>query len=259
MTLAYDSGGWLDWCVWLPGPVQKTGYGDTHSRTAEEVEGEVKHSMEGYHVGAISRLMTPYNPDDRYTWASWHFSIPKYGFPWQHYPIFGPHSICWHCGLPGDRRRDTSLVGNLTLVGIEHEDAPDDLLNDNQVYWTARISAAIRRLCPHAGARPPALRVNLWEHRWLAPTECPSGLIPWREVIQLLGPQEDDMLYAIIRDDGQSRGVYATNGVHKWLIPSAGVRQELEGHGLIRPDPIRLSPTTFDLIPVATGSVGSKE
>jgi N-acetyl-anhydromuramyl-L-alanine amidase AmpD len=133
--------------------------------------------MEGTIGGALSVLQNV-------NWqASWHFSIPKTGPPLQHYPL---EAITWHAGLPGDRKTDTSLVGNLTLVGIEHEDYPDNMLNENQIHWTAEISKEIRRLCPHVGASPPTRRLNLWEHRELSATSCPSGLIPWANILEEL-------------------------------------------------------------------------
>ncbi|OGR89980.1 MAG: hypothetical protein A2V88_12300 [Elusimicrobia bacterium RBG_16_66_12] len=178
---------WLPFCVPELGPPAKRGYGGVPTRSLAEIEGEVKHSMEGYVAGAIGRLMTPLTSDP-YTQASWHISVPKIGKPRQHFAL---EAICWHAGLPGDRRFDTSLVGNLTLVGIEHEDYPDNKLNANQLHWTVEISRAIRALCPRVAPRPPALRVNLWEHRMLSATSCPSGLIPWAPIIAAL--KEDDM------------------------------------------------------------------
>jgi len=179
---------WLPFCIPEIGPPSKRGYDGIPTRTLAEIEGEVKHSMEGTVGGAVGRLMTPLTSDP-YTQASWHFSIPKIGPPRQHYAL---EAICWHAGLPGDRRFDTSLVGNLTLIGEEHEDYPDNKLNANQIHWTIEISKAIRRLCPRVAAKPAALRVNLWEHNWLSPTSCPSGLIPWPTILAAL--KEDDAM-----------------------------------------------------------------
>lgn len=143
-------------------------------------EGEVKHSMEGRLAGALAVLDGPRQ-------ASWTFSLPNSGPPLQHYPL---EVITWHAGLAGDRRTDTSLLGNLTLIGEEHEDWPDNKLTPNQIHWTTEISKFVRANCPVVGAAPPTLRRNLWEHRWLSATSCPSGLIPWTTIIEGL---EDDM------------------------------------------------------------------
>ena len=170
---------WLDFCIRLDGPKEKAGYPGVPTRTLTEIEGEVDHSTEGPLSAALGEL----NKLERQ--ASWHFTVPKAGPPLQHYPL---EAITWHAGLPGDRRTETSLIGNLTLIGVEHVDWPDDVLNDNQLYWSAELTRTFRRLCPRIAARPPALRVNLWEHNWLSATSCPSGLIPWAKKLAALQP-----------------------------------------------------------------------
>src|SRR3972149_4279096 len=132
---------WLKFCIKNPVPAAKVGNGIVSSRVLGDIEGETKHSMEGTVAGALGRLKTPYDPNNKYTWASWHFSIPKEGLARQHYPL---EAITWHAGLPGDRRLDTSLLGNLTLIGEEHEDYPDNKLNANQIKQTTAISRAVR-------------------------------------------------------------------------------------------------------------------
>src|SRR3990170_3680820 len=171
---------WLDFAIKRPGPPWKQGYSGAPRRELSEIEGEVKHSAEGGMAGTLATLDAPQQ-------SSWTFTLGK-DIAYQHYPL---EAITWHTGLPGDRRTDTSLIGNLTLIGVEHVDWPDDVLNANQLYWSAELTKAFRRLCPHIAARPPALRVNLWEHNWLSPTSCPSGLIPWERKIALLQEEDD--------------------------------------------------------------------
>ena len=118
------------------------------------------------------------NPDRQ---ASWHFSILRDGTLYQHYEI---EDICWHCGLPGDERRDTSLIGNITLVGEEHEGYAGEPLTLAAKTTTIQLTADLRMLCPIP--EPPELRKNLWEHNWLSSTACPSGRIPWAEIIPAL-------------------------------------------------------------------------
>lgn len=194
---------WLAFCTRRPGPARKQGYPGVAGRTLSQIEGEVKHSMEGYLAGALGVL------DNLSRQASWHFSIPKSGPPLQHFPL---EAIAWHAGLPGDRRVDTSLIGNLTLVGEEHEDYPDNRLNENQIHWSTRISKAVRQVSPHVAAAPPTLRVNLWEHRWLSATSCPSGLIPWAEIIQRVTEEEEAMLLAV---QHSTKGIYVLDGPYK--------------------------------------------
>ena len=180
---------WLPFAIKHPGPIGKAGYDGGASRLLTEIEGEVKHSSEGTLAGALAVLADPNRT------ASWHLTIAKDGRVFQHYPL---EAITWHCGLPGDRRFDTSLVGNLTLVGEEHEGGgPGNMgepLTVKQLAASVRISQFVREVCPHVAANPPTLRKNLWNHGWLSPTSCPSGRIPWETIIAaLLEPKEEDM------------------------------------------------------------------
>ncbi len=177
---------WLSFCARNPGPEWKQGYG-TGDRTLKEIEGVVDHSMEGSMAGAYSVLFGPAQ-------SSWTFSIPKVGEPVQHYPL---KSITWHCGLPGDRRTDTSLIGNLTLVGKEHEGVAGEPWTENQLFWSTKIDVALRVLCPRFGANPLTLRLNMWEHNWLSATSCPSGRNPWEEKFARINELEDDMSLSV--------------------------------------------------------------
>jgi hypothetical protein len=160
----------------------KTGYG-TGDRTLAQIEGVVDHSMEGSLVAAYTVL-------DGSRQSSWTFSIPKVGEPVQHYPL---EKIAWHCGLPGDRRTDTSLIGNLTLGGKEHEGVAGEPWTENQLHWSAKIDFAMRALCPQYGKNPPTLRLNTFWHTWLSATSCPSGRNPDRAKFRLINEWEDDM------------------------------------------------------------------
>ena len=174
---------WLSFCARRPGPEWKTGYG-TGDRTLGQIEGVVDHSMEGALAAAYSVL-------DGSRQSSWTFSIPKSGEPLQHYSL---KKIPWHAGLPGDRRQDTSLIGNLTLIGKEHEGVAGEPWTENQLFWSTKIDVACRVLCPSFGANPPTLRKNMWEHRWLSATSCPSDRNPWAEKFTLIEELEDDMV-----------------------------------------------------------------
>ncbi len=171
---------WLSFCARRPGPEWKQGYG-TGNRTLAQIEGVVDHSMEGSLAGAYSVLDGPRQ-------SSWTFSLPKVGEPVQHYSL---EKITWHAGLPGDRKQDTSLIGNLTLIGKEHEGVEGEPWTENQIHWSAKIDVALRHLCPTFGANPPTLRKNMWEHNWLSATSCPSGRNPWAEKFKLINEWED--------------------------------------------------------------------
>jgi N-acetylmuramoyl-L-alanine amidase len=180
----------IPWAVWRPGPPSKRGYGGVTSNSLDWKEGEVKHSAEG----SLAAMFAVLDSDRQ---ASWHFSLPKAGpvRVYQHYEL---EDICWHCGLPGDMRHDTSLIGNITLIGEEHEGRLSEPLTPWQLENTILLSRELRARCPAIGRRPPALRANLWEHNWLSSTACPSGRIPWASIIPALSippppPKEDDM------------------------------------------------------------------
>ncbi len=175
---------WLSFCARRPGPEWKTGYPGIPSRTLGEIEGVVDHSMEGSMAGAYSVLDGPEQ-------SSWTFSIPKVGEPVQHYPL---EQITWHAGLPGDRRTDTSLIGNLTLGGKEHEGRKGEPWTENQIFWSAKIDFAMRALCPQYGKNPPTLRLNTFWHTWLSATSCPSGRNPDAEKFKLIAGWEEEMI-----------------------------------------------------------------
>ncbi len=147
-----------------------------------QIEGAVDHSMEGSLAGAYSVLDGPAQ-------SSWTFSIPKVGEPVQHYSL---EKIPWHAGLPGDRRHDTSLIGNLTLIGKEHEGVAGETWTENQIFWSAKIDVACRALCPAFGANRPTRRLNMWEHRELSATSCPSGRNPWDAKFKLINAWETE-------------------------------------------------------------------
>ena len=186
---------WLPFIIKHHGPLGKLGYDGGATRSLAEIEGEVKHSSEGTLAGALAVLA------DRSRTASWHLTIAKDGRVFQHYPL---EAIAWHAGLPGDRRFDTSLVGNLVLIGEEYEGGgPGNMgepLTAKQLAASVRISEFVRKVCPHVGASPPTLRRNLWEHGWLSPTSCPSGRIPWPEIVAALQEEEmtDEQLQQIL-------------------------------------------------------------
>jgi len=208
---------WLPGCIRRPGPPSKRGYGGVVRRELAEIEGEVDHSTEGSLIAALGEL------DKLSRQASWHFTVDWDGTAYQHYAL---EDICWHCGLPGDRRFDTSLIGNMRLIGIEHVDRLPDgtmlaTLTPAQLATSVRISQEIRDRCPRVAANPPALRLNMWEHNWLSATACPSGLIPWAaKFAAVQGQQEEDMaLTAQQEADIAAAGEYGRWALANWAGP----------------------------------------
>jgi hypothetical protein len=158
--------------IWHPdavicaGPVSKTGENPIFVRNGR---GAVLHSMEGYMRAALDRL-------DNYPDDSWHFSVPKQplldGPFYQHYPIV---TVCWHAG---------SAPPNLAYFGIEHEGVVGESLTEHQIDCDVAILtwAFDNDMEPWPGF---IRRDTLWEHRELYATACPSGRIPWDEVINM--------------------------------------------------------------------------
>lgn len=170
---------------WRPGPAWKRGYGGTTWLPLTYKEGEVKHSAEGSVSAAFGVLDGPRQ-------SSWHFTLPKQP-PVRFYQHYHLEDICWHCGLPGDESSDTSLIGNITLFGEEHEGVAGEPLTAWQVENSTLLSLELRARCIKFRMNPPILRVNEWEHNWLspAPTACPSGRIPWMEIIARINAAEE--------------------------------------------------------------------
>lgn len=164
--------------IWRPGPEWKQGYSAYPS--PQPKEGFVLHSMEGSTSAAFGEL-------DKVTrQASWHFSISKDGTVYQHYD---PLAVTWHCGLPGDNISWTAAIGNVALIGIEHEGKIGEPLTGPQF----RASAAVQNWCYSVipSLKPPALRSSHWEHGWLSNTSCPSGRIPWTMVMASVHKEEN--------------------------------------------------------------------
>ena len=168
--------------TWRPGPPQKAGYPTKQSRTLAEIQGEIKHSMEGSLAAALGELDNPARQ------ASWTLSVPLTGAPLQHYEL---EAVTWHGG---------SQNANVKYIGIEHEGKAGTPLNAHQTAVTTELSRQIRLLCPAVAANPPQRQVNLWEHRELSSTACPSNRIPWDTIIAgLTAPAIEEVDMFIIR------------------------------------------------------------
>lgn len=156
--------------IWLPGPPAKQNYGAYPS--PQNKEGFVLHSAEGSLAGTLAELMKPERE------ASWHFTISYTGTVYQHYDI---RAVCWHCGLAGDADTLTAAIGNVALIGIEHEGVAGQMLTAQQVGATIELQKWCYSVL--STLKAPALRSSHWEHGWLSGTSCPSGRIPWAIII----------------------------------------------------------------------------
>jgi N-acetyl-anhydromuramyl-L-alanine amidase AmpD len=133
--------------------------------------------MEGALEGALRRLDTPYDPENEYTKASWHFSNPKSGLLLQHYET---EAASWHAGPRA----------NPYYIGIEHEGKVGEPLTEVQI---ANDVALLRWLAEEEKWPGFVRGITLWEHNEFMATACPSGRIPWARIIAEL---EGDMTEA---------------------------------------------------------------
>lgn len=162
--------GWFSWAIRDPGPLSKTNGG------VNTVRGFVPHSAEGYwpHLGVLL-----HSPERR---ASWGASNLKDGRLYQHYPIFAQ---TWTSGAG---------YPNNNFFSNETEGVEGQPLTDKQVANIVRQITDLSELKGWLPRRPesPNDRVaTLYEHRecvrWgAAPTECPSGRIPWDRIMEEL-------------------------------------------------------------------------
>ncbi len=174
--------GWLDWTQRVPGPDDKR-YPERNA-----IAGIVAHSMVGAYAGAASRLFSTERDADRtYTEdaaASWHFSVLQSGIVLQHYPL---DASCWASGSRDANTRFVAVEAEGGGPGNEREP-----LTDAQLEAWVRIVRDVSALAGWRPARPHDdrdLAVTLWEHREMtrfgaAPTACPSGRIPWAEIMR---------------------------------------------------------------------------
>ena len=204
---------WIPGAARVPGPAWKQGYGWIPRRSLAQIEGDIKHSAEGSYQGTLNVL----NGSRQ---ASWTFTVPKIQIGGvrfaQHYPL---ESITWHAGVAGDANPQTDITGNIALIGIEHAGMAGETLTPHQIAMTIEISQFLRDHT-RAGISPPELRNNLWEHKWMKATACPSDRIPWAPIIAGLQapappppppPPPEEEMYTLVKVKG-FRAVYEFNG-----------------------------------------------
>lgn len=200
---------YLDFCIRRDGPRTKGGYfGIGRTQSLDLIEGEVDHSMEGGLSAALGELDNPARE------ACWWFSIPKVGPPLQHYPL---EWICWTNGSPR---------ANILFLAKEYEGKKGEAPNENQIFWSIRITLAIRALCKNYGSVPFKRKVNAWEHnemvafgaRW---TECPSGRMntvwPRLEAAANWPSTTEDEMAQVIRFPGSPDTYYYVGGGYRIL------------------------------------------
>jgi hypothetical protein len=183
--------GWLDWTERVPGPPDKV------YRERNVAAGYVAHSMVGGYAGAAARLfaseLDAAGAYTTYAAASWHFSVLASGSVIQHYPLA---ASCWASG---------SRVANTRFVAVETEGGgagnESETLTEPQVDAYVRLIRDVAASGGWAAIRPQSAAdtsATLWEHREMtrfgsAPTLCPSGRIPWPEIVHRLEKDGGEM------------------------------------------------------------------
>ena len=172
---------WAPFAIMRPGPTWKVGY--SFRGESGPKRGDVKHSAEGDWPGLYAVLDGP-------AASSWHFTV-GYDRVEQHYPV---GDYCYHAG---DVDGDGAVAANIDLVGIEHLGSAGEPLTTYQVEMTIQVSLWCAEQYGIARfARYPE-QEGVWtlvEHNQVSdmPTACPSGRIPWGEIIGRL-TEEDAM------------------------------------------------------------------
>jgi len=186
---------WYPPAIRMDGPAPKTGYANAGIYKRQHI-GALYHSMEGERGGAYSVLFSTVQ-------SSWHMTLLYTGVFVAHYPL---DAVCWHANC---------IFGNMK-VGVECEGRAGEPLTRFQVEALAEFTAWLA-----AEEGWPAIKFPdpLWEHSMMidygAPyaTACPSGRIPWEEVIDLATGSEE-LKAAVKRNETLRRwGVLILTGI----------------------------------------------
>lgn len=178
--------GWLDWAIKLPGRKDFTYEGTNQAR------GIFLHSAEGYRDGLLDLALN--GP------LSWHFSNMFNGDFYQHHPIT---TRCWHAS-----------AANFDYLGCENEGIgdinkgrPDPTLLEPQIQNNVRLISELEIYTGKKASRfwPSIQFLGLCEHTEVTriggtATACPSGRIPWDEILRRLTnvPTDDEIFKALI-------------------------------------------------------------
>ena len=192
--------------AWYPAATRRAGPAWKTSGDRSETRGAVYHSVEGSLASAFAVLDGPRE-------ASWPLTNPKVGKMLQHYPL---GKLCWH-----------ARGGNDWSLGVENEGRAGQPLTESQVQNLADFSAwLVEEGWLPALARGESGLKTLWEHNEVGAqasppyvTACPSGRIPWAEIIRR-AEEEDEMALILARKDGDDK-VYVTDWLWKRHVTRA--------------------------------------
>ena len=208
---SFDSQGWLDVAEKRPGPGRKT------SGLRSETRGFFGHS-------AVADFATMMNILDGPREASWTFSNTYRGKLYQHFPV-GVKT--WH-----------ATVANGWGVALEHEGGRPGKLSEpitpEQIETDAVVVAALRERYGWVTLSRTGPKQNLWEHREVQATACPSGRLDdaWVEIMRraLTPEEEEDMLYLSKNPDVAGQW-FVHNMITKRKVVSTPELNQLRGEG----------------------------
>lgn len=170
-----DRDGWFDWMIRDPAPLRKTNGG------RNSIRGVVPHSAEGYWVTLLDLVHN--GP------VSWFASNLKDGRCFQHYSVFAQ---TWTSGAG---------FPNNNFNAWENEGVAGEPFTQRQTDNCVKIIRELSELGAWTPRRPLTFNdkaATLYEHkecvRWGADsTACPSGRVPWNDILIALDEGEDDM------------------------------------------------------------------
>lgn len=199
MTLSAD--GWFSWAIRDEGPSNKTNPG------TNTIRGVVPHSAEGYWPHLQDLLHSQARR------ASWFGSNLKDGRFFQHYSIYA--------------RTWTSGAGypNNNFVAWENEGVAGEGFTEGQIANCVRIIeelSALKGWEPVRPVKPGDLGATLYEHnecvRWGAePTACPSGRVPWYEILRRLNEEDDMAAIELVWSPDNQRLYVLGQGDPRWI------------------------------------------
>ena len=208
--------------VKVPGHPDKVGYDALGFGNKGPKRGDVKHSAEGW--AAYLRFLV----QSALAIKSWHFSVLTDGTIWQHYPV---NVHCWHAGDTDD---DDDVRANIELVGIEHEGLVGTPLTAEQTAATIEITKFCAEFFERDAAydRFPVQPSDGWmlvEHNEVsnAFTACPSGRIPWDDVLKGLDDMPTD---EELENRAKADAIFATAAAHvrQGRTPPKTIRDQIQ-------------------------------
>ena len=177
---------WCPWAVRHLGPAAKR-------EGVRSGKGGVLHSAEGP-LTASFRILAKLDGAPAEWQKSWHFTVAKDGAVYQHYPL---DAVCWHAGPKA----------NPFYAGIEHEGVAGESLTPEQLAAAVRLVGWIAAVEGWPGLPLEWRHRLLFEHNEFMATACPSGRIPWPDLLGRLAagatavperPPAPDVIMALV-------------------------------------------------------------